>query len=294
MDFWSDVLAMDERTYRAWVEQAKGQTIAARPEAAARLIPARKSVGNVAIVPLSGFITAKPEQSLFSMLFGGTSALAFAREVVSSLNDPSIGAVVMDVDSPGGDAVGMTEAATAIRNARGQKPLVAVANSIATSAAYWLASQAHELVVTPSALVGSIGVFSAHVDQSKALESEGLKVTFISSARRKTEGNSAEPLSDEAAAGMQARVDYFHGLFVADVAKGRKVSASKVSSDYGEGAVLTADAAVKAGLADRIATLDEVVSSLAGGYRPARMPARAYDEAAGRFMARLAGLKPQA
>lgn len=289
MEAMSDVLAMDERTYRYWsalAEKRPPTTVAL--DAAARLVPARRSVGSVAVIPLSGFLTQKP--TLFSMLFGGTSVREFAREVVAALADPSVGAVVMDVDSPGGETFGVTEAATLIREARGSKPLLAVANPIAASAAYWIASQADEVAVTPSGLAGSIGVFSTYVDESKALEQAGLAVTFIKYGARKAEASGVEPLSEDALASIQARVDEAGRQFEADVAKGRRVSAARVHSDFGEGAVLTAEQSVKAGLADRVATLDEIVAKLAGGYRPKGV-ARAADPAELRLRARLAGVK---
>jgi signal peptide peptidase SppA len=283
-----DVLAMDERTYRLWAEQTKGAVFTWTAEAAARLIPAKRSVGSVAVIPLSGFLTQKP--SIFSFLFGGTSVREFAREVVAALADPLIGAVVMDVDSPGGEVFGVPEAALQIRAARGAKPLMAVANPIAASAAYWLAAQADEMAVTPSGLAGSIGVFAAHVDESKALEQAGLALTLISYGRRKTEGASTGPLSEDALGAIQARVDAFGRMFEADVVKGRRVSAGKVASDFGEGAVMTAEESVAAGLADRVATLDEVVAKVANGYRPAGV-ARSADPAELRFRARLAGIE---
>jgi signal peptide peptidase SppA len=288
MNATADVLAMDERTYRLWSEQTKGAIFTWTSEAAARLIPARKSVGSVAVIPLSGFLSQKP--SLFSMLFGGTSVEAFAREVVAALGDQSIGAVVLDVDSPGGEVFGVTEAATAIRAARGTKPLVAVANPIAASAAYWLASQADEVVVTPSGLAGSVGVFTVHQDVSKALEQQGVGVRFISYGRRKTEGNPVEPLSEDALASIQVRVDEAGRTFEADVAKGRGVSVAKVHSDFGEGGILTASQAVAAGAADRVATLEEVVGRLVDGRRP-KGSARAYDAKLAEYLAFEAGVK---
>lgn len=283
MDALSDVLAMDERTYRYWsslAEKRPPTTVAL--DAAARLVPARRSVGTVAVIPLSGFLTQKP--TLFSMLFGGTSVREFAREVVAAMGDQSIGAVVLDIDSPGGETFGVTEAAALIREARGSKPLIAVANPIAASAAYWIASQADEVAVTPSGLAGSIGVFSTHVDESKALEQAGLAVTFIKYGARKAEAMGVEPLSEDALASIQERVDAAGRQFESDVAKGRGVTAAKVHSDFGEGAVLTAEQSVKAGLADRVATLDEIVAKLANGYRPKGV-ARAYDEGLGKLLA---------
>jgi len=284
----ADVLAMDERTYRLWAEQTKGAVFTWTAEAAARLIPAKRSVGSVAVIPLSGFLTQKP--TLFSMLFGGTSVQAFAREVVAALGDQSIGAVLLDIDSPGGETFGMTEAAAQIRAARGTKPLVAVANPIAASAAYWLGSQADEFMVTPSGLAGSVGVFSTYVDESKALEQAGLAVTFIKYGARKAEASGVEPLSEGALASIQARVDEAGRMFEADVAKGRGVSVAKVHSDFGEGGILTASQAVAAGAADRVATLDEVVSRLVDGRRP-KGAARAYDAKLAEYLAFEMGIK---
>jgi len=280
----ADVLAMDERTYRLWAEQTKGAVFTWTAEAAARLIPAKRSVGSVAVIPLSGFLTQKP--TLFSMLFGGTSVQAFAREVVAALGDQSIGAVLLDIDSPGGETFGMTEAAAQIRAARGTKPLVAVANPIAASAAYWLGSQADEFVVTPSGLAGSVGVFSTYVDESKALEQAGLAVTFIKYGARKAEASGVEPLSEGALASIQARVDEAGRMFEADVAKGRGVSVAKVHSDFGEGGILTASQAVAAGAADRIATLDEVVARLASGQKRLSGGSKAMDAATFRLRSR--------
>src|SRR5215467_6271108 len=117
--------------------------------------------------------------------------------------NPDVSAIVLDVDSPGGTVAGTPETAAAVRRAAEVKPVVAVANSLAASAAYWIASQASSLVVGPSADVGSIGVISAHIDRSKMLEDMGLRVTVVSAGRYKAEGNPFAPLSDEAKANMQ-------------------------------------------------------------------------------------------
>ena len=285
------VLAIELECYRAWRETMAAARPNAEaltsPEAATRLVPARKSVGSVAVISLGGYISQKP--TLFSMLFGGTSAEGFAREVGAAMRDSSVGAVVLDVDSPGGEVFGTPEAAAAIRAARGPKPLVAVVNPMAGSAAYWLASQADEIAITPSGLAGSIGAFVIHVDDSEAMKQAGMKLEVIRHGRRKAEGLEG-PLPDEARADLQARDDHAGALFEADVAKGRRVSVEKVRSEYGEGAMFTADRAVAAGLADRVATLEEVVRSLANGYRPEGSRAEA-DPAELRLRAVLAGVE---
>jgi len=286
-----EILAIDERAYRTWADLSRGVRVGIEainsPAALTQLVPARKSVGSVAVIGLTGFISQKP--SLFSMMFGGTSSTAFAREVVAALSDSSVGAVVMAIDSPGGEVFGVPEAAAVIRSARGSKPLVAVADPVAGSAAYWIASQADEIVGTISSLTGSVGAFAQHVDESKALETQGVKVTTVKYGERKAELDSASPLSEAGLAQLQARVDYYGQLFEGDVAKGRKVSVAKVQEKFGQGASLTAADALSAGVIDRIGTLDEVVRALANGKRSSG--ARAYDGDEIRARMRLAGLR---
>jgi hypothetical protein len=124
-----------------------------------------------------------------------------------ALNSPEIQAIVLDVDSPGGYVDLVPETAQEIYDARGEKPIVAVANTTACSAAYWIASQADEVVVTPSGSVGSIGVYMLHEDWSKFNEDFGIDPTYIFAGRYKVDGNPDEPLSDTAREEWQQEVD---------------------------------------------------------------------------------------
>ena len=266
------MLFIEPDCYRRWLDEARlhaGNPATMEriysPEAEARLTPGKKSVGDIAVINLTGFITQKP--SLFTVLFGGTSTEGLVQMIRAAVTEPSVGAIVLNVDSPGGDVSGVPEAATAIRNLRGKKPIVALANPLMASASYYLGAQADEIVATPSSIVGSIGIIVAHIDESEALKKAGLNVSIITYGRRKAELTSAKPLGDEAREGIQARVDYFGHLFEADVAKGRGVSVQTVRANYGEGAVFTAPDARAAGLVDRIGTLEEVVGRLASGQR---------------------------
>lgn len=222
----------------------------------------RAGAGAVAVIPLSGVIT--PRGSLLQMLFGGGSGglLGFRESFREAMGDDSIGAILLDIDSPGGSTDLVTETAAEIRAARGRKPIVALANTDAASAAYWIAAQADEIVVTPSGMVGSIGVFALHVDESKALENEGLDPTFISAGKFKTEGNPLQPLSDSAREHAQRVVDARYADFVADVAAGRQVPVDRVRKGFGEGRALTADDALAEGLVDRIDTFEATVSRM--------------------------------
>lgn len=219
--------------------------------------------GRLVRVPIFGSITHR--DSFWSLLFGGGATVerltATLREIGA---DPSIGTVLLEVDSPGGTVSGVPELAAEVRRLRESKRVVALANSLATSAAYWIASQADEIVATPEALIGSIGVFTVHDDYSQMWQQAGVKTTYISAGKYKTEANPDEPLSDEAREHLQSMVDAAYNLFVSDVAKGRGVTAAQVKSDYGQGRVLPAAQAKELGMIDRVASGQETMSRLLG------------------------------
>lgn len=230
----------------------------------ARAPVARQQGGNVAVVPIRGVIAHRMGSMDDSS--GGTSCERISAMLRQAMADGSVGTVVLDVDSPGGTVTGVSELAHEIADLRGKgtKQIVAQVNGTAASAAYWLASQADEIVAMPSAVTGSIGVFTAHKDLSKALAQDGIDVTLISAGKYKVEGNPFEPLSDEAKAVLQDRVDTAYTQFVQDVARGRNVTQAAVRDGYGQGRALGAPEALKAGLIDRIGTMDETIGGLVG------------------------------
>jgi capsid assembly protease len=215
----------------------------------------------IAVLPLYGVIAQRA--NLMTESSGGTSIERFTGAFRQAMADPRIGAVVLDVDSPGGAVNGVEELADEMFRARGSKPVVAVANTLAASAAYWIATAADEIVVTPSGEVGAIGVFAVHEDFSAALEAEGIKVSLISAGKYKIEGNPYEPLGDEARAALQERVDDYYGMFVDAVGRARGVAAKDVREGFGEGRLLGARQAVELGMADRIGTLDDTLDRVA-------------------------------
>ena len=218
---------------------------------------------HVAVIPLKGVL--RPGPSLLGLLFGGGGGglAAFRSGMREAAADPKVSAIVMDVDSPGGFVDLIPETAAEIRSIRAEKPVVAVANTTAGSAAYWLASQASQVVASPSSEVGSIGVYQIHENISDALAQQGIEVTIIKAGKYKVEGHPFAPLDSEATDAMQADVDGYYDMFTADVAKGRGVDQTDVRSGYGEGRMLLAQRAVKAGLADRVDTLGNTVKRLA-------------------------------
>lgn len=232
----------------------------------------RTQGGAVAVIPIRGVIAHR--MSAMEDSSGGTSAEGIGKMLRAAMADASVGTILLDIDSPGGTVTGVSELAAELFEMRGKgKKIVAQVNGMAASAAYWLASQADEIVSLPSGVAGSIGVFMAHEDVSKALEQKGINVTLISAGKYKVEGNPFEPLTEEAKAVKQAQVDAAYGQFVKDVARGRGVSPADVRNGYGEGRALTAKDAKAAGLIDRIATMDETIGRLVGRKSPAGMRA---------------------
>lgn len=218
--------------------------------------------GTVALIPIIGIISHRMNMMGSISGPGGTSIQKLTSQFRAALDDGNCKAIVFDVDSPGGSVEGVMELASEIYAARKQKKIIAVCNSMACSAAYWLASSASEIVCTPSGQAGSIGVYMVHQDESQALEKEGIKITLIKAGRFKTEGDSSQPLTDEAREGFQGKVDAYYGMFVKGVAQNRGSSQEKVRGGFGEGRSLLAQDALKAHLVDRVATLDAVLAQL--------------------------------
>lgn len=214
--------------------------------------------GSIAILPIVGTVTQRMD--LMSALSGGTSTNMVGKEFDRLVNDSDIAAIILEVDSPGGSVYGLEELSTKIRNARGKKPIVAIANSLMASAAYYIGSAADEIVVTPGGEVGSIGTIAIHLDTSAADEKDGLKYTIVKAGDFKAIGNSYEPLDDVAKEYLQQMVDQYYSMFISAVSANRGISEDDVKKNYGQGKVFVANEAVKQGLADRVETLDQTIA----------------------------------
>jgi signal peptide peptidase SppA len=220
------------------------------------------SGGGIAVLPLYGVITQRGNMIEDVSGPGSVSTQKFASALRQALADESVSQILIDIDSPGGSVYGVAELADEIVAARAQKPIIAIANSLAASAAYWIGCSASEFYVTPGGEVGSIGVWQAHFDYSQALAAEGVTPTLISAGTYKVEGNPYAPLEPEAQAFMQSRVDDYFLAFSKAVAKGRGVPIAQVRNGMGQGRVLGADAALEQNMVDGIVTLDEAIRKM--------------------------------
>lgn len=218
----------------------------------------KRKQGSVALVPLYGVMTQRAD--LFTEMSGMSSTEQVGRQIDEAAADPSIEAIVIDCDSPGGSVFGTHELADKIAAATTRKKVIAVCNSIMASAAYWVSSQASELIITPSGQVGSIGVFMMHIDRSEEMKAMGRTVSLVKAGERKASENPYEPLSAVGRAQMEELVQGSYDQFVRTVAKGRGASQTKVREGFGKGGMVMAEAAVKEGMADKVASLEQVLS----------------------------------
>jgi signal peptide peptidase SppA len=242
-------------------------------QAARAQAQARAGGGSIAVINVFGVLTQRG--NMMDEISGGGSCST--EQLVSQLRnaevDATIGQILLNFSTPGGSVYGIQEAAAEINRIKAIKPIVGISNSMCASAGYWLAAQCTELYCTPGGEVGSIGVWQAHEDMSKALDEAGVKISLISAGKFKVEGNPYEPLGDDARAFMQLRTDEYYDPFAKAVAKGRGVGVDAVRNGMGQGRVLGAPAALAENMIDGIATFDEVVKKMqraAKGGRSAR------------------------
>jgi len=240
------------------IDAATVERVAAANRAERKTVVSR----SVAVLPIVGVIAQRMD--MMGEFSGGVSTERLGREIDALVNDSDVGAIILDVDSPGGNYYGTPEVASRLFAARGSKPIVAVANSMAASAAYWIASAADEVVVTPSGDVGSIGMLAVHYDYSVMNEELGVKATYVTYGEHKAEFNQDSPLQPDALRELQRRVDEAGETFVKAVAQHRGVSQKAVRETFGQGRMFGAKEAVERDMADRIDTLEATISRLAG------------------------------
>lgn len=238
-------------------------------------------VDGIAVIPIQGTLLKK--ESFMSAWSGSSSYEQIQRQVAGAVDDAGVRAILLDIDSPGGETTGCFELADYIYSVRGVKPVYAAANDIALSAAYSIASSANRVFVTRTGAVGSIGVYALHVDQSELDKDLGAKYTFIHAGEKKVDGNPHEPLSESARSDIQAEVDREYGIFVETVARNRKASQKSIIAT--QAGLLWAENAVPL-LADEVGTIDNAMAALTkiAGTRSKTQAAMAANQTQGAYM----------
>jgi signal peptide peptidase SppA len=231
------------------------------------------TVERIAVVSVIGTLVSR--SGYLDAASGLSSYAEIGEAIAAAMADPSVRGVVLDVDSAGGEVGGLfdlVEQIGAIKSAS-VKPLWAVANESALSAAYAIASAAERVYVTRTGEIGSVGVVAVHVDESCADTKAGLAWTFVFAGERKIDGNTHEPLSERARAAVQADVDRLYAELCALVAANRGLTSETVRST--QAVVYRGELAIRAGLADRIGTLDLAIAEMATELDRSPSPVRA-------------------
>lgn len=213
---------------------------------------------DIAVIDIFGPIFTRAD--LFSDISGAASLDSLERRVDEALYDDSILAIVLRIDSPGGEVTGTHEFANYLDEACEIKPIVAYVQGMACSAAYWIASATSHIYVDKTAILGSIGVVAAWTDDSLARSAAGLTDYEVVSSQ--SPKKRLDPTTDDGRAELQIQLDGLADIFIDDVAAFRDVSRETVLSDFGQGATFLANDAIKIGMADEISNLRDVVASL--------------------------------
>ncbi len=244
-----DAMLMSLKANAAPMGEAEAAVLAQRMRVASKA-----STGAVAVLPLYGTIMQRGS-------YWGASVQQFTGQFRAAVNDPAVKAIVIDVDSPGGTVAGCDELTTEMFKARGKgKKIVAVANSLMASAAYYIASAATEIVASPSSTTGSIGVYAALADYSEMLAMAGVKYTIVTHGENKAAGDPRQPTSQSAIDELQASVTAFGQMFDKAVARNRGKTVGQVRETFGQGKTFMASDAKAIGMVDRVATLDDVLA----------------------------------
>lgn len=210
----------------------------------------------IAVIPVMGSLVRRTAG--LDPASGFTSYAELAGMLETALADPSVEGILLDVDSPGGEAGGVFELGEMVRAADAVKPVWAIASDSAYSAAYAIACGASRLTVTRTGGVGSIGVIAMHVDQSARDAQQGYRFTAITAGEQKNDFTPHAPLDIQAHARLQTEVDRLYGMFVGHVASMRGIDAQAVRAT--EAGTYFAEDAVAAGLADAVGSLDGVIA----------------------------------
>jgi protease-4 len=217
-----------------------------------------EQIGSVAVVHINGVIDKHMSQ-MDALCYGGCDLSNIDEQLIEISNDGSITHVVLAINSPGGGVIGVPETAARIAELRESKEVHAFVDVMAASAGYWLASQADIIAASPSAIIGSIGVYTVALDLSKYHKENGLNVQMIKAGKWKDMGSSHRPLTEKELEKLQKNVDDLHEEFRAACLELRAIDAANM-----EGQTFSGYEAEQLGLIDRLtnSNLDEYVASL--------------------------------
>lgn len=217
--------------------------------------------GNIGVVSIKGPLSNRT--SWWDAEMGRATYPAIRDAMVHAASDPEVKSILLDIDSGGGAVAGVEDTGNLIRMINDKvKPVSAFTDGVMASAAYWLGSSAGEVHNTKSAMVGSIGVITTHMEYSKALKEDGVTATVMRAGKYKALANPYEPLTEEAKAQIQAALDSAYNMFLEHVAAMRGVTVQKADDTMAQGREFMGKDAVGVGLTDGLMTYDALISKL--------------------------------
>lgn len=215
---------------------------------------------DIALIKVHGSLSNR--DSIWNQFFGITSYNEIRNAIVDTVQDEAIKSIVLDMDTPGGDAKGVNDLADFIKMADKQKPIETHISGSAFSAGYWIASATRRISGGKMSEAGSIGVISVIVNLAKKYKKEGYDIKVFRGGKYKALGNPFEEMTKTAEKIYQAKIDTMEGFFLDAVSENRGIPRSKVKSQVGEGLTFFAKEAVNNGLMDEVITFDELFGRL--------------------------------
>jgi capsid assembly protease len=219
-----------------------------------------RRAGGVAIIDVIGSLVNRG--AWVGASSGLTSYEGIGAQIDEAAADPKTTAIILDLNSPGGEAGGMFMVAAKVRAAAAVKPVIAVVNDMAASAGYGIACGATEIVISPTSFVGSIGVVMVHFDHSAEMEKKGVAATIFQAGANKSDGHPFGPIPEGVKKSIQLKIDTFYARFLETVAEGRGARLTAEAARATEAQVFVGQQAIDMGLADRIASFDQVLTEL--------------------------------
>lgn len=220
--------------------------------------PSAHEAGQRAVISLYGPIVGRVGP--MEAMSGLTGSKTFASLVRQAADDKTVDSIILDIDSPGGEAAAVDEPIAALEYAQTLKPVTAVTQGMMCSAAYWIGVTANEVIASPNSMVGSIGLIYTHEDWSKANEQAGVKVTHLVVGDKKALGNTDEPLGDDAKNEIRRLATDYYEAFVAHIAQARNRSVAAVRNEWADGRVETGRIAHQLGMVDKLGTLEDLLT----------------------------------
>lgn len=206
----------------------------------------------VAVIKVSGSLFRYA--NLMTRVCGATSYELLSQDFNKALQASDVKAILLDIDSPGGEVNGCSEIADMIFKSRGVKPIIAYASGSCCSGAYWIASACNKILAADTAVLGSIGVVSVF---EKDDDDKTVEIVSSQSPNKRPDVN-----TEAGKAKIQARVDELAEVFIAKVARNRGITAVDVVKNFGAGDVSVGQHAVRNGLADGLSSFEDIISSL--------------------------------